>query len=84
MKVDALPIHEDVKNAIMEAIKPFGDKISAEEILAIMSKCVGMMIALQDQRKYSPHQVMAMVSANVQEGNQDMVNQLMNSQGGIQ
>lgn len=83
MKVLAKPIHDEVKNAIMESIRPFQDKLSAEEILAIMSKCVGMLVALQDQRKYSPQAVMAMVATNIEGGNQDMINQLMNSQGGM-
>lgn len=84
MKVLAKPIHDEVKNAIMESIRPFQDKLSAEEILAIMAKCVGMLVALQDHRKYAPAAVMAMVAVNVEAGNQDMVDQLMNSQGGIQ
>lgn len=84
MKVLGTKLHDDAKNAVMEALRPFQDKLSAEEILALMAKVVGMLVALQDQRKYTPQQIMSMVSANIESGNQDMVDQLMKSQGGVQ
>lgn len=79
--VKAEPIHEEVKQALMEALRPYQDKLSAQEILAVLSAMVGQAIALQDSTKHSPDTIMAMVSHNIELGNQSMIDQLMNSQG---
>lgn len=43
------------------------------EWLAIVSVLVGQLVAVQDQRRYTSDQVMALVAENIQRGNQNAV-----------
>lgn len=70
-------VHEDCRNAMLKALDPFKEKLSAIEILAITSQMVGQLIALQDQRKYTTSAVMQVVNANIEGGNQMVIAQLL-------
>jgi hypothetical protein len=48
-------------------------QMPAQEVLAIVSQLVGNLVALQDAQRYTPAQVMAMVSHNVEIGNREAV-----------
>lgn len=75
-------VHEDCRNAMLKAMDPYKDQLSAIEMLAIASQLVGQLIALQDQRKYTSSAVMAVVSANIEGGNQMVIAQLLDKTEG--
>ena len=43
--------------------------LTAEQMLAITSQLVGMLVAMQDQRKYSTAALLEMVGENIEIGN---------------
>lgn len=80
--VEPNPAHLKFRKALEGAIKQGGEELQAEEILAIVSHFVGQLVALQDQRKYTMTDVMELVSTNLERGNREVVDNLMNSMGG--
>ncbi len=44
--------------------------LSGADMLAVASQFVGQLIALQDQRRFTPEMVMEAVGANIEAGNQ--------------
>ena len=66
----------DLKAALKE-----NDQLTVQKMLAVTAQLVGMLIAMQDQRKHTPSSVMAMVSSNIQVGNMTAVADLMNRPG---
>lgn len=69
--------HEALYQALLSVIK--STDLDAIEILAITSNIVGKTIAFQDQRKYTSDQIMSIVRKNIEEGNKQMIDTLMNS-----
>lgn len=57
-------------------------ELSPEEMLGIVCQLVGNLVALQDQRKYTPEAVMKMVGKNIEVGNQEAIRQVA-SAGGV-
>jgi len=55
--------------------------LSSIELLAITSQFVGILIAHQDQRKYSADQVMEIVGRNIEAGNQAVLEGLFDTRG---
>lgn len=49
------------------------------EMLAVLSNMVGKCIAYQDQRKYTSSQIMDVVRMNIEIGNKQVIDKLMNS-----
>ena len=82
--IEAKPVHTDFKKDLAKFLETYDDKLSAEEMLAVTAQVVGMMVAMQDQRKFTPFQVMELVSKNIQYGNANAVADLMKSQGKMQ
>lgn len=74
-------LHDAFKAAIVAATTD--DKMPIDEILAVASKIVGALIAVQDQRKYNSERVMALVIKNIEEGNADMIETVFGSVGDI-
>jgi len=64
---------------LLRAVAP---AMPAEEILATVSVLVGQLIAVQDQRRFSPDAVMALVASNIEIGNRAAVQSLMDAKGG--
>jgi hypothetical protein len=62
------------RNALLETFRK----------LAVASHFVGQLIALQDQRRFTSATVMELVTRNVEQGNQDAINSLMNTGGVMQ
>lgn len=75
--IEPTETHEKCKLAMLEAMRPYVDELSQMEVLAIMAQVVGQLIALQDQTKYSSDAIMKMVAANIEHGNQMVVNDLL-------
>lgn len=73
--------HVAFREELICVMKKYGDDLSAIELLAITSVLLGQMIAVQDQTKYTSRQIMDLVAKNIELGNQEAVDNLMNSQG---
>lgn len=77
----ANPLHEQIYQDIAAVMKKYGDQLSSEDVLAILSNMVGKCVAMQDQRKYTPEAIMKIVAMNIQYGNQHVIDELMNAPG---
>lgn len=65
--------HEAFLAELKAALGNSGADIDAAELLAIASQFVGMLIAQQDQRRYTPDAIMALVGRNIEIGNASAV-----------
>lgn len=68
--------------ALEEAMQQHGATLDASELLAVTSHLVGQLVALQDQRVMTPAKAMALVASNVQQGNLEVVERLLEETGG--
>lgn len=74
LKVSApTPAHREMRDAVIEVMRKFGDRVTPMEQLAVVSYMAGQLIALQDQKTVTPEMAMEVVNANLQAGNQDVV-----------
>jgi hypothetical protein len=55
--------------------------LSAEEILACAAHLVGQLVALQDHQHMTPDMAMEMVARNIEAGNADALDGLLQTQG---
>jgi hypothetical protein len=74
--------HEKLRLALCQAIRRKAPDMPAEEILAVFSQFVGQLIAVQDQRRFTPDSIMTLVSANIEMGNQHALDTLLNETAG--
>lgn len=70
------------RDSLERAVKAHGTTLDAVELLAVLSHLVGQVIALQDQRRYSPDTIMELVQSNIEQGNAEVINGLLASTGG--
>lgn len=82
MIIKAKPEHEVVYQDLVKLVTKHADKISELEMLAIAANMLGKMIAMQDQRAITPAQVMEIVSQNIESGNKEILETLMQNKGG--
>ena len=68
---------QKVRQEVIAAIQLHSEHLASEEILALMCHLVGQLIALQDQRKWTPERVMEFVMANIEQGNQEALHGLV-------
>lgn len=69
-------LHTDLANFLKKFCDDHGT--TSEELLAILAYMVGQTIALQDQREWTGDKAMSFVAANIQKGNQDVIDSLHN------
>lgn len=74
---EALAARDDV----LETLKRHQEKLSAVQILAIISHLVGQVLAMQDQRTMTPDGGMRIVAANIEAGNAEAIAALCKSAG---
>ena len=79
--IRALPPSERQIACMKKLRAALDPELTPEEMLGIVCQLVGNLIALQDQRKYSPKAVMAMVSANIEIGNQEACREVASATG---
>lgn len=72
--------HRMFERDLNRLLKKHGN-IPADEMLALTSQLVGKLIALQDQRKYTPDMAMLVVSANIDAGNKAILSDLLKTEG---
>lgn len=66
-----------MRESMLDAMREFGDDVSAEEMLALTSHLVGQMIALQDERKYTSEMILKLVHSNIEQGNAEAIFDVM-------
>lgn len=75
--VPATPEVEAAYQAVIEAMQPYADAIGPDGMLAVTSKLVGKLLATLDPKRYTSDSAMAIVTANIEAGNAEMVTELM-------
>lgn len=61
--------HQELVQRLCDMMTKEAGDMPADELLAVVAQVCGVMIAYQDQRKYSPAKVIALVNANIEAGN---------------
>lgn len=74
--------HAAFRNALLDVLKKHGAEMPAEELLAVSAHLVGQLIAVQDQRTMTREMVMDLVASNIERGNLDALERLLNETGG--
>jgi hypothetical protein len=77
----AHPEHEVAYQDICALVSRHADKLSSAELLAVSSNMLGKLMAMQDQRTITRELALKIVTNNIELGNQQAVNQLMQSKG---
>ncbi|MQB43354.1 hypothetical protein [Rhizobium sp. ICMP 5592] len=73
--------HETLYQEVIAVIRKHSDDMDPAEILAVRANMTGKVLAMLDQRKYSLEAAMAIISRNIELGNQQVIDGLMNSEG---
>jgi len=74
--------HLQFRRALEACMQAHVGELGAMEVLAVLAHLVGQAIALQDQRKVTPAMAMDLVSSNIQQGNQEVIDGLLSATGG--
>ena len=77
----AKPEHEVAYQDLCQLINRHASKLTPLELLAIASNMLGKLIALQDQRTTSQSMAMEVVTQNIEHGNKQVLDQLIQSKG---
>lgn len=74
--------HQALYLDLSDLLRRHGESASALEILAISAQITGKLIALQDQTKVTKEVAMETVARNIELGNQQVIEALLQSKGG--
>ena len=80
-RIEANQQDQDIFKDLMGLLNKHKD-YPKEQLLALSANIVGRLIACQDQQSDVEY-YMQIVSANIEQGNQEMIAELMNSQGSV-
>lgn len=75
--ISAKPEHEKVFEDLTEVLKRHEKNLTALELLCIMANMVGKIAGLQNKKKMTPAGVMEIIAMNIEEGNRQIVAELM-------
>jgi hypothetical protein len=75
------PEHEVAYQDIHALVSKHADKLSALELLAIAANMLGKLVAMQDQRTVTPAMAMEVVARNIEHGNKQVLDPIMQSKG---
>ena len=75
-QVVASPEAEACRQALIDAVRPYADKLGAQGMLAVASALVGQLMALQDGREVTPAMAMEIVACNLEAANRRAVDGL--------
>ena len=73
--------HHTFKRDVDKLLKKHIHRLPATHLLAIASQVVGMIIALQDQKKVTPEMAMAIVAENIELGNKGIIDNFKAAKG---
>lgn len=68
--------------AMLEALRPFADRLEIIEIVAVLSQTVGQFVAMLDERQFTPEQAMQVVEENLAAGNAAQIEQVIGTPRG--
>jgi hypothetical protein len=77
----AKPEHEVLYQELAKLLGRHGDKVTAEEMLAIGANLLGKLLAYQDQRTMTRERGLEIIIQNIELGNQQALAEVMNSRG---
>ena len=72
---------EELKAALARAVQAYPD-LEAQDMLACISHLAGCVLALLDQRRFTPDMGMTIVATNLERGNFDAIHELFDAKGG--
>jgi len=75
--VTASADHERIRLRLLSVLKTDGADLPADEILAVVAHLTGQLVAMQDQRRFTPDAVMTLVSQNIEAGNRHAIEFLL-------
>ena len=81
-RVAATELHARFYQDLVALLQKYGAGMNPEEMLAIAANMVGKLIALQDQRTMTPARALEIVRRNIEEGNQQTMDSLLNAATG--
>ena len=73
--------HEVAYQDLCRLVSKHANELSSLQLLAIAGNMVGKLIAMQDQRSITAEQALEVVFYNLQAGNKQILDQIMQSQG---
>lgn len=76
--------HDAFREEVTELLRKHGEKLDQQELLALLSQMVGQMVAVMDQRRFTPAGCFAIIKANIEAGNKGLVDSLLKSKGRMQ
>ena len=80
--IKTVKLHKNIRKDILALIrKSLPEGGTAEVTLAIAAQVVGQILALQDQRTHTAAEMIELIQANIELGNQQYVAQLMAADG---
>lgn len=71
--------HDEFNNDVTALLRKYGDHLSAQDMLALMSQVVGKVLAFQDQRSMTPEMGLEVIRANIEVGNKQAVDLIRNA-----
>lgn len=77
----ARPEHEILYQDLCKLVGRHGDKVSAPEKLAVAANMLGKLLAMQDQRTMTRELGLEIIIKNIEQGNQQAIDEVMNSRG---
>ena len=73
------PRHKAFRDDLVDVLRKHGGHLSAQEMLALSSHLVGQLIAMQDQRTTTSAMALEIVSKNIEQGNQEVIDGLLDA-----
>ncbi len=74
------PVAKEFNDATKALLAEFKDKLTPMEMLAVTAHLVGVLIAVQDQRKMTREMALELVSQNIEAGNAEAINSLLQTE----
>lgn len=68
--------HQAMYQELALVLKKHAEKMTAREVLAVLSNMVGKALAMQDQRTTTKHQALRIVQRNIEIGNAQMIEEV--------
>lgn len=70
--------HQKIMREFKEVLFKHKDDLTPSEMLAVAAQLVGQVLALQNQTLMTPAAAMSIVAANIESGNQAVIDGLLN------
>ena len=74
-------VHREFNDAMKAVLAQFKDRLTGIEMLAVASHLVGVLIAVQDQRRVTREMALDLVAKNIEAGNAEAIESLHRTEG---